>query len=477
MFRVGRAGVRIAGTGIPSKRRKTVAAMLATAALSVALCTAACAQEASSHDGDLASRDALSGDWGGMRSALEDKGIVLGGDTIDEVLANVSGGTKTGAIYEGRLELFATLDLDKLLAWPDATFHVNAYQTHGRGLSANYLGSNLMTASNIEAARSTRLFDLWIEQLLFNGALSIRGGQIAADDEFLTSLYAGNFVNGTFGWPALMASDLPSGGQAYPLATPGVRLAYAPSREITLAAAIMNGDPAGRGLSNPQQRDGDGTAFRFNDGAFVIAEARYAVNQARDATAEPASYKLGFWYHSGAFADERYDKSGQSLASPTSSGIARKHWNNFGVYAVADHQLWRDRDADRSLGVFLRLGLAPLADRNLVAFYADAGFNLRGAIASRADDILGIALAVAQIGRTARAFDRDRRQIAGGALPIRDNESMIEVTYRIQATPWWALQPDLQFIRHPGGDVAPSTQPTRAIPNALVLGLRSAVLF
>jgi porin len=334
-----------------------------------------------------------------------------------------------------------------------------------------------MTASNIEALRSTRLFDLWIEQLFFAGALSVRGGQIAADDEFFTSVYAGSFINGTFGWPAIMASDLPSGGAAYPLATPGLRLAYAPSREITLAAAIMNGNPAGSGLTNPQQRDPSGTAFRFNDGVFVIAEARYAVNQTRDAPGQAAAYKLGLWYNSGAFADERYDSSGQPLAAPTSTGIARKDWNNLGVYAVADRQLWRDRDADRNLGVFLRLGVAPLADRNLVTLYADTGFNLKGAIASRSDDIFGIALAVAQIGRTARAFDRDRRQLTGVEQPIRNNESMIEVTYRFQATPWWALQPDLQFIRHPGGDVALSTQPTRAVPNALVLGLRSAVLF
>jgi porin len=125
----------------------------------------------------------------------------------------------------------------------------------------------------------------------------------------------------------------------------------------------------------------------------------------------------------------------------------------------------------------LRVGAAPLADRNLVTFYADAGFNFKGAIASRSDDVVGVAFAVAQIGRAARALDRDQRSLSGVAQPIRDNESMIEVMYRFQATPWWALQPDLQFIRHPGGDVAPSTQPTRAAPNAVVLGLRSAVLF
>ncbi|HWE75778.1 MAG TPA: carbohydrate porin [Stellaceae bacterium] len=452
---------------------------LGLVALTISLvpCDDTFAQDASPHEGDLASRDVLTGNWGGARSMLEDKGIVLGADTIDEFLGNGTGGTKTGTIYEGRLELFATLDLNKLFGWSDAAFHINAYQTHGRGLSSNDFGGNLMTASNIEAARSTRLFDLWIEQLFFDGALSIRGGQIAADDEFFTSIYAGNFINGTFGWPAIMASDLPNGGQAYPLATPGVRVGYAPNKETTFAVALMNGDPAGGGLANAQQRDNDGTAFRFNDGAFAIAEARYAINQAKDASGQPATYKLGLWYHSGAFDDERYDSFGQSLAAPTSTGIARKHWNNVGVYAVADQQLWRDSDADRNFGIFLRIGATPMADRNLVTFYADTGFNFKGIIPSRGDDVFGIALAVAQIGPTARARDQDQRQVSGIAQPIRDNESMIEITYRVQATPWWTLQPDLQFIRHPGGDVALSTPPTKAVPNTLVLGLRSAVLF
>src|SRR6266853_1779525 len=95
---------------------------------------------------------------------------------------------------------------------PDPTI---VYQIHGRGLSANYLGNNLLTASNIEASRATRLFDLWLQQQLFGGLLSVRAGQIAADDEFIISQYGANFVNSTFGWPAIPAVNAPSGGPAY----------------------------------------------------------------------------------------------------------------------------------------------------------------------------------------------------------------------------------------------------------------------
>ena len=78
-------------------------------------------------------------------------------------------------------------------------FHANAYQIHGEGLTSHYLG-NLITVSNIEAPPSTKLFDLWVQQSLFDDTVSLRLGQIAADDEFFVSQYAPLFISSTFGW-------------------------------------------------------------------------------------------------------------------------------------------------------------------------------------------------------------------------------------------------------------------------------------
>src|SRR5262249_60659411 len=116
----------------------------------------------------------------------ENHGLQLGANYIGEVLGNPTGGGRRGAIYEGRLELYLTVDLDKALGWSGGTFHVNAYQIHGRGLSANDLGNNLLVASGIESGRSTRLFDLWLEQLLWNDRVSVRIGQLVADDRIIT---------------------------------------------------------------------------------------------------------------------------------------------------------------------------------------------------------------------------------------------------------------------------------------------------
>jgi porin len=108
-------------------------------------------------------RPTLTGDWGGARTRLEDQGIQLGGDEIAETLGNLEGGPRQGWVGEGRFEVFANLDLGKLLDWHGTIFHANAYQIHGAGLTSHYLG-NLVTVSNIESRPGARLFDLWVQQ-------------------------------------------------------------------------------------------------------------------------------------------------------------------------------------------------------------------------------------------------------------------------------------------------------------------------
>ena len=318
-----------------------------------------------------------------------------------------------------------------------------------------------------------------MEQLFFGGVLSLRAGQIAADDEFFVSQYASNFINATFGWPAILSADLPSGGPAYPLATPGARLKYAVSNQLSVQGAVFNGDPAGAGSGDPQARDPSGTSFRVNDGALAILEASFATNQDIPSAGLPATYKLGVWYHSGSFSDQRFDNSGQSLAAPTSTGVAELHSGDYGVYGVVDRMLWhKDGTADQGLGAFLRLGAAP-PDRNLVSFYGDIGLSLKGPFAARGDDVVGIALAEARISEAAHALDADMQRLAGSANPIRDGETSIEVTYRYQASLWWALQPDLQFVIHPGGGAAPLGNPSSPsrISDAVIFGIRSAIVF
>ena len=185
---------------------------------------------------------------------------------------NVSGGTHRGLIYEGLTDLNLTFDLRKHYNWR-GVFFARAYQIRGRGLSADYL-DNLDTVSSIEAARTTRLYELWYEQHIEDW-LRIRVGQQSAFQEFLVTTTGRLFINSTFGWPGLPSTDLPAGGPELSARTPAVRFRVDASDALTFYTAFFNGNPVGAGTGNPQLRDASGTSFRVNDGLFAISEIRY----------------------------------------------------------------------------------------------------------------------------------------------------------------------------------------------------------
>ena len=415
-------------------------------------------------------QDTLTGDWGGLRPRLARRGITLDLTETDEVLNNASGGVRRGTVFEGKTELGLTLDLQRLIHWTGAKLVVSAYQIHGRGLSGEDVG-NLLTVSNAEAERSTRLADLYLEQSLFEGVLNIRLGQFAADEAFLTSDIAGVFINSTFGWPGIAGIDLPGGGPAYPYSTPGLRLRYTPAPAFTLQGGLFNGNPLGR------HGDLGGTEFPL-DGMFVIVEAALTTQPGNDAPGLGGTFKLGAWYSSLSFADLRNDDAGLSQADPASSGTPAAHRGSYGIYAAADHQLWRKPGTqDGGLAGFLRIAAAPQQDRNPACLYLDSGLTWQGTFAGRDNDIVGVAFAWANLSRNLGALDRDTIAFTGIAQPVRSAEMVLELTYQAALAPWLIVQPDLQYVIHPGGNAPAPANPSAALQNAVVLGLRSTIRF
>ena len=57
-----------------------------------------------------------------------------------------------------------------------------------------------------------------------------------------------------------------------------------------------------------------------------------------------------------------------------------------------------------------------------------------------------------------------------------DYAAVIELSYKAAIVPGWTVQPDLQYVINPGQNVGGSTS-SEAIPNALILGLRTTLTF
>lgn len=408
--------------------------------------------------------DKLTGDWHGARTHLNDKGVEIGVTYTGEVLSNRTGGLKRGTSFEGLLDVTVETDLEKIIGWRGAKTHIRIFNIHNaRDLNAADYAGALANPSNIDAHATTRLFTAWFQQD-FGKAGSIRIGQLAADDEFFGAETAVGLLNGTFGWGNTLAANLLSGGPAYPLATPGIRAQLNFSDSFTVLAGVFSGDPAGPNCysnvpdADPQVCNKHGTTFRFSGGALWIGEAQYLVNQGEEAKGLPAAYKFGAWYHSGTFADQRFDAT---------------HDGNWGLYSIIDQMIWRGRET--SISFFLRGGVTP-SDRNIVSWYIDGGMGIKGPLPGRKDDTLTFGIAHTHISDDASAADRDIA-LLGTHHPIRSGETALELSYKMQVTPWWTVQPDLQYIIRPGGGDPDPDDATKRVGNAFLIGVRSAIQY
>ena len=85
-----------------------------------------------------------------FKKALLDLGYNFQVNYTGEVAANPVGGAQQGADYEGLLELGIDGDLNRIAGLKGASFHINAFAIHGRGLTT-YNIFNFSTISGIEA--------------------------------------------------------------------------------------------------------------------------------------------------------------------------------------------------------------------------------------------------------------------------------------------------------------------------------------
>ncbi|MEQ1647014.1 MAG: carbohydrate porin [Hyphomicrobiaceae bacterium] len=420
------------------------------------------------------------GDPFGRRAALAARGVRYNVNYGAEVFGVADGGIKSGSQYVGQLEGIVNIDFEKLTGWNGLTFRAHGYQLHGRGISIDRVGV-LNGVSSLEATPSTRLFELWFEQDLIKDKLSVRAGQLRVDydGEFLTAPSAGLFMNNDFGWSALMATNLPSGGLGFPIIAPGIRVKAQPSDAVALLFAVYNDDPAGPCEGDPQVCNTDGLKFRLRDNPFAIGEIQYKYGSNATPSGLNGLLKVGTFVDLGKFDDKRIGTDGLSLASLGSNGIAHRYHENHGFYGVVDQQIYRppaSASADNGVFVFGRMAGLP-SDRNLVDLAFDAGIRFNGLIAARPSDEFGVGVHYNRISNRVSSLDRDAIAATGVAGPIHGSEYGIELTYKAQTKPGLTLQPDLQYVWNPGGHAPDPNNPSKAIDSALIVGLRSVVSY
>jgi porin len=371
------------------------------------------------------------------------------------VFGNVAGGVSRGAVWEELFKAGVVVDLGKAVGWPGASAAVNLLYPHGSSLTREHV-HDLNTLSNIDSYDSVRLYDAWFQQEFAGGKLSMRIGQLLADAEFFASDYGALFINSSFGAIPLVSQNLTP--PIFPVAAPGLRLRVSPTDSFYIQAAVFSGDVGDPARNNKHNLR---LSFRGEDGALVFGEIGYKFN-AREAVSAPSPKETpaaatrttlsGSYTISGYLNSKEFPNNRRSAA----------HDGNYAVYFIADQELWHPGNAaDRGLSIFARIGAAP-EDRNTVSFYADAGFNYKGIVAGREEDVFGIGFSYTQLSSDLRDATTDK------PLESHDEEVM-ELTYEAVLNEHVSLQPDIQFIFNPGA--------VKRVTTAIVGGLRLTVKF
>ncbi len=366
----------------------------------------------------------LTGNWGGTRGSLAEKGILPFATYLGEVFNNHSGGIDNGTAWAGLLDFGVELDLEKLAGWQGATFFVNAFYFHGDDISGDQVG-DFNAVSNLYTDTSFNFYNIFLQQDFGDGDSFFKIGQIALDDDFMVSESSLLFLNAGFGPLPVQSGN--TAAPIYALAAPGALVHYAPSEQWFVQIGIYTGD-AGPAVSNNQ-------GFDWNTGGasgwMFIAETGFKYGEQNGSVA-----KLGGYYHSGEYT--RFSNGA------TEDGI-------YTIYGVIDHQIVRTEGCP-GINVFLRGGVTPEDDIATVTGYADAGVVVSNVL--REDDALGFAVSWTDLSD-------------GGAAGGRSSEIVTELTYQIPVSDWFTIQPDIQYIINPqggGGD-------------AFLTGLRAEISF
>ncbi|VAX35567.1 hypothetical protein MNBD_UNCLBAC01-657 [hydrothermal vent metagenome] len=371
------------------------------------------------------------------RSAFEKKGITFESVYTIDYFANVQGGLQRKDTYLSNLDIMLTVDTEQFGLWENGTFFVYALDNSGGQKLTGSIVGDLQGIDNIEAPRTTRLYEMWYEHTFLDGALSILMGFHDYNSEFDVTEYGGLYLNSSFGISAdISASARPS---IFPLVAPAIRIKSILSENVNILFAVYDGDAGDPDTSEHFPR----SDFDSEGGAFIVSEFDYFFS----ANVLPGFIKLGAWYNTGNFDD---------VLDINTSGDALKRDGNVGGYLVIDKMLYQELE-DQGLGTFFHFGFNK-KNVNEINLYIGGGLNYHGIIPGRNEDDFGIAVAAAIINDDISSLDaRD------------DHETVIEMTYRFQFNEYIRIQPDLQYVINPGA--------VSSVDNALVIGTRVEMSF
>ncbi len=389
---------------------------------------------------DLRTAPRLTGDWGGVRTDLEEVGVKFKIKLMNQLMVNMYGGkeTRNGHDTAGSYEFSTYLDLEKMHLVDGAEFFFRAKGTWGgddSDFDKEKIGGIFKT--NQDAGSEEPLFiDKWHwKQKLLDGRLEFRIGRMEpVKDLFDCSIVMGDedslFLNRTL----VRNATIPSNKGL------GLFVNWNVTDQVYARVAALD-------AHSKDRRTNFDTAFHNED------EYRFFGELGIKPKFDSANGKLGGHYRVGTWFDpttkERYWDTLGGLRAP------RYQSGQWGFFVGFDQLVWKENDDPKDkqgLSIAGRYGYAH-GEVNKVEHFWAAAAHYQGLFPTRDKDRLGLGVAQGILS------DEYRR-----VHERADRETVYELYYAIYVTPWLTISPDLQFIANAGGD--------KDDRNALVGGLR-----
>lgn len=369
------------------------------------------------YSGDLATRDAMLGDWGGIRTDAAAKGVVLDADHISTYQNVVDGGRDTGGEYIGTVDFELKLDFDKLGLWPGAFMRVKGESIFGDGINRN--AGTVLTPNTDSVLPLPGEDDAYLPEVSFYQFLSENFGIVLGK---LTTLEGdlNDFAHGNGKTQFLNQSLVfnPVTLWTTPYSALGGGVIYLPNEKSVFSLLAI--DSAG-------QPDESGFDTIGEDGTTIAAEFRTAV----EIGGKPGHQTLG-----GTWSDRERVSLDQNprIFIPRAEVPVTIEDESWSVYYNFDHYLSGSPE-EGGWGLFGRLGVSD-GNPNPIEYFASAGIGGQGGFAGREQDSFGIGFYY--IGLSSDVDDT--------RADLLDDGMGGEVFYTVAVTPWLQVTPDFQVI-------------------------------
>ena len=394
----------------------------------------------------------LLGDWGGVRTRLEEeKGVKFDIHYISDMLYAKDGMYKDGGAAWNRVRGTMDIDFGKLAKIDGLTFHVTGLWQGGPNLGAAYLGS-ISNPSTLVSARTEILDSYWLAYAMVDKKVTVRVGQFASMDYYGLPPWIWHFLLEPLSYG--FQNRFNTYASFDPASGPGVQLVVNPNRFFYYSLAYTSGN------RNPYKADYNGFHFQKKDSGVLSDAVGFMIGQPGPGTVKDkyysGQYEVGSTYNGGKFTNPFKPVP---LYQSNDTG-------NYLVYFQGNQAVYRPKpNSNTGLDVVGGIAVSPNRTYNFVDKNVTFGLLYNGPIPSRPKDSVNFGLSYTHVSDKYNSAFTD----ANPTAPFYSSEKAYEFNYAFQATPYWLIQPTVQVYKDVGGFSKNGT--------AIAAGFRTKVTF